>query len=196
MPSPTSSTLPTSARSLSTSYCSIRCLRIEVISSGRSFMNLLSGCGQLAAQPLQAAADARVETVGTNLQDDAADQVGVDRARRLDLAAGRLLDLVEQLARLLVRELDRRRQLGVDDALVLGDQALELARDLLERARAALVGEQEQEVTHELLAAAEHVLECGRPRARVELRIAQQLAQLGHLGLGSDDLLQLLAHRL
>src|SRR5918911_1848326 len=37
MPSPTWRTLPTSARSVSTSYCSIRWRRIEVISSGRSF---------------------------------------------------------------------------------------------------------------------------------------------------------------
>src|SRR5215471_10073535 len=37
MPSPTWRTVPTSARSVSTEYSSIRCLRIEVISSGRSF---------------------------------------------------------------------------------------------------------------------------------------------------------------
>ena len=37
MPSPTWSTEPTSERSVWTSYCSIRDLRIEVISSGRSF---------------------------------------------------------------------------------------------------------------------------------------------------------------
>src|SRR5712691_3229571 len=37
MPSPTWSTVPTSARSVSTSYRSIRSLRIDVISSGRSF---------------------------------------------------------------------------------------------------------------------------------------------------------------
>src|SRR4029078_4229172 len=43
MPSPTWSTVPTSERSVSTSYCSIRCFRIEVISSGRSFTNLSPG---------------------------------------------------------------------------------------------------------------------------------------------------------
>src|SRR5437764_1406713 len=37
MPSPSWRTVPTSERSVSTSYCSIRCLRIDVISSGRSF---------------------------------------------------------------------------------------------------------------------------------------------------------------
>src|SRR3954447_21742172 len=37
MPSPICRTVPTSARSVSTSYCSIRWRRIDVISSGRSF---------------------------------------------------------------------------------------------------------------------------------------------------------------
>ena len=37
MPSPIWRTVPTSERSVWTSYCSIRCFRIEVISSGRSF---------------------------------------------------------------------------------------------------------------------------------------------------------------
>jgi hypothetical protein len=76
---------------------------------------------------------------------------------------------------------------------VLGDQALELARDLLQRARAALVGEDEQEVAQQLLAAAQQVLDCTCARARVELRVAQQLAQLRHLGLRLHDLRQVVA---
>jgi hypothetical protein len=78
-------------------------LRIEVISSGRSFTSCSSlGRHQLAAQPLQAAANAGVESVGSNLQDDAPDQVGVDAALCLDLAARSLLDLAQQLLCLLV----------------------------------------------------------------------------------------------
>src|SRR6266545_2563786 len=42
MPSPTCSTVPTSERSVWTSYCSILVLRIDVISSGRSFKGFLS----------------------------------------------------------------------------------------------------------------------------------------------------------
>src|SRR5919197_161176 len=54
MPSPTCSTVPTSARSVSTSYCSICRRRIEVISSGRSFTRQLlrrvhDGAGRLDA---------------------------------------------------------------------------------------------------------------------------------------------------
>src|SRR5919197_2789022 len=147
MPSPTWSTLPTSARSVSTSYSSIRCFRIDVISSGLSFTKspLSYGC-QLAAQPLQTAAHARVEPVGAHLEHDSADQFGVDAAARLDAAPRRTLDLLQELVRLVVGELDRGRQLGVHHAFVLGDQPLELAGDLLELARTALVHQDEQEV--------------------------------------------------
>src|ERR671938_2158069 len=105
MPSPTCSTVPTSARSVSTSYSSIRCFRIAVISSGLTFTagSPLSRRRQLAPQPLQSAAHACIEPVRSDLQDDSSDQGRVDGARRLDLAAGRLLDLPEQVARLVVR---------------------------------------------------------------------------------------------
>ena len=44
IPSPTCSTVPTSARLDSTSNCSIRSFRIEVISSGRSFIVVSAPC--------------------------------------------------------------------------------------------------------------------------------------------------------
>src|SRR5436190_818268 len=182
IPSPTWRTVPTSARSVSTSNSSIRCFRIEVISSGRSFTRTpLSNCCQLSLQALEPAAHARVEPVRADLEDDSADQARVDGARRLDLAAGRLLDLRQQALRLVVRKLDRGRQLCVDDSFVLCDQALELARDVVEDARAAPVRQQEDEIAHEGLAAAEHVLEDRRLGTRVELRISQELSQLRHL---------------
>src|SRR4249920_3568486 len=94
MPSPTCSTVPTSDRSVSTSYCSIRDLRIEVISSGRSFTFSPSLPGdELVAETLQPAAHAGVHAQRTCLEDHAADQLGVDLARCLDRAAGGLLDL-------------------------------------------------------------------------------------------------------
>src|SRR6478736_5274581 len=97
MPSPSWSTVPTSDRSVSTSYCSIRCLRIEVISSGRSFTgtSLLricfrgSGSGdELAPEAVEAAADACVDTERSGLEDHPADQVGVDRATGFDRTPG------------------------------------------------------------------------------------------------------------
>ena len=114
MPSPTCSTVPTSDRSVSTSYCSIRDLRIEVISSGRSFT--LSPCfrsssscgGELVAEALQAAAHAGVDAQRACLQDHAADQLGIDLAGRLDRAAGGLLDLRDDRGCLVVGQLVAR----------------------------------------------------------------------------------------
>src|SRR5438876_286416 len=113
MPSPTWRTVPTSARSVSTSYSSIRCFRIEVISSGRSFTQsplLVLSCGcQLPPEALEPAADARVETARADLEHDPADQARIDLACHLDLTAGGLLDVLQELPCLLVGELDCRR---------------------------------------------------------------------------------------
>src|SRR5215211_5172720 len=132
MPSPTCRTVPTSERSVSTSYCSILDLRIDVISSGRSFKaspSLVRG-RQISAKSFEAAADAGVETQRARLEDDAADQVGVDGARGVDGAAGRALDLTDDLPRLVVGQLVRRRHLDGEAAFLGRHQALELAVDL------------------------------------------------------------------
>src|SRR4051795_8483056 len=104
MPSPIWRTLPTSARSVSTSYCSIRWRRIEVISSGRSFKSL-SAPHQCLSKSFQSPSHARVGSIRAGLKHDAAEDVGVDAARRLDRAAGGLLDLLDDRLRLVVRQL-------------------------------------------------------------------------------------------
>jgi hypothetical protein len=81
---------------------------------------------------LQAAAHARVEPLRADLQDDPADQVRVDTPPRHDFLTGGALDLLQELLRVRIRELDGGRQLGVDHAFVLAGETLELARDLLE----------------------------------------------------------------
>ena len=81
----------------------------------------------------------------------------------------------------------------MDDAFLRGGEALELARDLLELPCSVLVDQDEQEVAQQLVASLEQVLERRALRARVELRVAQELAQLGDLGLGLDQLLELFA---
>src|SRR6478735_10319390 len=122
MPSPTWSTVPTSERSVSTSYSSIRCLRMDVISSGRSFTEsspLDSGSGhELAAEPVEAAAHARVDAERAGLEDHPADEVGVDRARRVHGAAGRLLDLRDDRFGLVLGERVGGRQLDLQPALL------------------------------------------------------------------------------
>jgi hypothetical protein len=123
------------------------------------------------------------------LQDDPADQVRIDAPRRHDLLAGGPLDLLQEFLRVRVRELDGCRQLRVDDAFVLAGEALELARDLLELPGPVLVDQDQQEVAQQLVASREQVLERGPLRARVELRVAQEPAQLGDFGLCSRQLL-------
>src|SRR5438270_6364419 len=140
MPSPIWSTVPTSERSVSTSYCSIRCLRIDVISSGRSFNS--APCRQLLSKSFEAAAHARVDAARAGLEDDAADQVRVDRSRRVDLASARALDLLEDPLLLGGVELDRRRQLDLEATLLGRGEALELALDLLDLTRPALLREE------------------------------------------------------
>src|SRR5215210_7516868 len=153
MPSPICRTVPTSERSVCTSYCSILVLRIWVISSGRSCngFSFLSRRREFSSQPLEAAAHARVDAQRARLQDDAADQARVDRPRRLDGAAGRALDLVEDLSRLVVRQLVRCRELDAEPALQLCDEALELAVDLAELPGAVLLDRHQQEVPEELV---------------------------------------------
>src|SRR5438477_5565995 len=137
MPSPIWSTEPTSARSVPTSYSSILDLRMEVISSGRSFKS--APCRQFPAQPLEPAADAGVDAARADLEDDPADQRGVDAPRRPHPAAGRLCDLVDDRARFVLREVIRGRQLDVELPFRGGDEPLELALHLVELADPALL---------------------------------------------------------
>src|SRR5581483_2864151 len=168
MPSPTWSTVPTSARSVSTSYCSILSRRIDVISSGRSF-KVSSAPHEFLSQSFQPSAHARVHLERAHPQDDPADERRVDAARRLDRAAGGLLDLLHDRLRLRVAQLARRRQLDAQAALLARHQPLELARDLLELAGPALLRGQAEEVPQERLLLPDEVGEDGGLRARLEL---------------------------
>src|SRR4051794_1800608 len=146
MPSPTCRTLPTSARSVSTSYCSIRERRIEVISSGRSF---ISAPHQFFSQSFKSSTHARVRAIRAGPEDEAPDQIRVDAARRLDLPPGRLLDLAEDLPRLRIGQLARRDQLDGQAPLLTRHEPVELLGHLLELARAALLRHHLKEVAEE-----------------------------------------------
>src|SRR5581483_11008438 len=195
MPSPTWSTVPTSARSVSTSKSLIRSFRIAVISSGRSFTGFLSGSGnQFSFQALQAAAHARVDAQRARLEDDAADQVWVDCTRRLDRAPGDALDLSDDLARLVLGELDRGRQLDVQLPLLSRGELLELAGDLVDLSPTPLLDQQAQQVEEERVGAARDRIDDGALCAPVQLRVAQDLLQLRDLLRRLDEVGQLLAH--
>src|SRR3989442_10404748 len=127
-------------------------------------------------QTFEPAAHARVDAHRARLQDEASDQVRIHAALRLDLAAGRLFDLLEQRSRLIVRKLVRGRQLDVQAALLARHEPVELACDLLDLTKAALLGGEPQEVADELVSIAEQLVQHVYLRARPELRIAQKRA--------------------
>src|SRR5579883_1936450 len=197
MPSPTDRTVPTSARSALTSKSSMRCLRIDVISSGRSFTwaPWLSRHERLA-KSFEPAADARVDAARADLEDDPADEARVDAAGHLDRAAGRLLDLGDDRARFLVRQLERGRELDGEPPLVLGDEAVELLHDPLELSGAALLGGQQEEVPRERVGAAGDLAQRGDARGRGDLGVVEEGAQLVVLARGRDERGQLLVDRL
>src|SRR5207248_4148957 len=95
----------------------------------------------------------------------------------IDLPSGRLLDLADDPLRLVVGELERRRQLHVEAPLLARDEAIELAGDLFDLGDPALLRRQPQKVPDELVCAAEQLLEEPRLRARVDLRVAENRSQ-------------------
>ena len=102
----------------------------------------LAPCGcEFLTESVEAAAHARVEAHRAGLEDDAADQVGVDAAGRLHLAPGLLLDVGDDPLELGVGELVRGRELDVEHVLLGGDERLELRGDLADLPRAALLDE-------------------------------------------------------
>src|SRR6478736_4192021 len=179
MPSPTCSTVPTSDRSVSTSYCSIRDLRIEVISSGRSFTFApsLPG-GELVAEALQTAAHAGVDAQRTCLQDHAADQLGVDLAGCLDLAAGGLLDLGHDRGGLVVGQLEGGGQLDGHASLRAVDEGLELVADPGDLPGPPLRRDQAEEVVDELVGSLRQLTENTDFRCRIDLGVGEKRRQL------------------
>src|SRR5262249_50073699 len=145
MPSPIWRTVPTSARSVSTSYCSIRWRRIDVISSGLSF-KALSAPHEFGSQSFQSPAHARVDAERARLQDDAAHEIGIDLRGRLALAARRILDLLQDRLRLGLGQFSSRRQLDGEAPLLARHEPFELLRDVLQLPRASFLRDQLEEV--------------------------------------------------
>src|SRR3954451_24315004 len=122
MPSPTDRTVPTSVSSAEpASSPSIRLLRMEVISSGLIFMEVVSApscsrhqsgaASDVLSQVVEAVADRGVEDRVADAQDDAAEDVGVHARGELDLLTGVLGDAVADLLDDLVVELGGGRDL-------------------------------------------------------------------------------------
>src|SRR5919109_490214 len=161
--------------------------------SGSSRSASLAPPHEFLTQTFEPTAHARIHAHRAGLQDETADQVRVDFPRRLDLAPRRLLDLLQQVARLGVRELTCSRQLDVQSPFLDREQAVELAGDLLDLPDATLLRDEAEEVAHELVGVTEQLVEHRRLRARLELRVTQHGAQLGNVVDGGGEVGELLA---
>jgi hypothetical protein len=149
----------------------------------------------LAAETFEAAADARVHAARAGLDDDPADQAGVDRASGLDRAAGGALNLFDDRPGLVVVELEGGRQLDRELPLLDRGQALELGGNLVDLASAALVDQQPEQVSDERVTLPEDGVDRGCLCTPVELRVAEDLLKLGYLLRRLDEVGELLADR-
>ncbi len=165
-----------------------------MISSGRSFKIFSLAVDQFFTELVEPAAHARVGAHRAGLDDDAADDVGVDRPRGDDASAGGLLDLLDHLGSLLVGELDRGGQLELEDALLAREQPSEFLVHLLDLRDPPLLGEEMDEVQEDLVPAGEEVVERGELRLRLHLGIAEKAAQLLRFRKRRGERVELLAH--
>src|SRR5215207_9145942 len=152
MPSATDRTVPTSVRSAEpVSSPSIRSRRMLAISSGLiSIFSLpcllVRRGGHALSKFLQATADARVQDHVADLQDDAAEDPVVDRAREVDLLPGLAFDLLADFGDDLRVQLDGAGDGDVDTTVLLFPKLLEGAADAEDLRHPLLVDEQLEEI--------------------------------------------------
>src|SRR5262245_23524836 len=97
--------------------------------------------------------------MGSDPEDDAADEVGVDGACGLDRAAGRLLDRLHDRPRLYVRKLVRGRELDRKPVLRPGDERIELGADFPDLTGTTLLGCEPDEIADQLVGVRGELLE-------------------------------------
>src|SRR6188508_3296809 len=151
IPSPISSTVPTSERSAdSTSRPSMRSRRMLAISSGlisiAAFVPFLRRLGDALSQFLEPVSDARVQDHVAHLHDQPAEDVGVDSALQLDRVAGLLLDLRADPLDDLGIQLDRAGDGDAEPLVLLVPERVVVAANPEDRRHPVLFEQQLQEV--------------------------------------------------
>src|SRR6266851_4669206 len=148
MPSPISTTVPTSADSACPSNSLIWALMMSVISEavdGIVFFYYSLTTRQLCAQRVQLRTNAGIDQVITELDLGAADERLVDRERGLERVTGALLEPCDERPLRRGIERDRRGDGRLHDARAAVDEVTERARDVRqERDAVALLEEQEE----------------------------------------------------
>src|SRR5262245_9744637 len=193
MPSPASTTRPTSSRSTEGLKLSTLRRNASAMALGSRFSSSIA-MGSLAprrrackvfARLVQARADRAVEDLVADLGDQAADHVRVDDHADLDLAAGGLRERVGQLpgARLVQR--DRRAHLGHRRLPGLGHHLGQDLHDAAELARATLLDDEAEHVDgHGVGAPAEGFGDQGPLVLKGQRRVREGLA---HARLGLEQ---------
>src|SRR4051794_17349609 len=164
IPSPISSTVPTSVRSAeSVSMPSIRSRRIDAISSGLISMRLsfpfLRRSGDALSQFLEPVLDARVQDHVSHLYDQPAEDVRIHPALQLDRVARLLLDLRTDPLRDLRVELDGAGHGHAQPLVLLGPERVVLPPDPEEDRHAVLFQQEVEEVDHLCLGAGDRLCE-------------------------------------
>src|SRR6266545_945756 len=164
MPSPISSTVPTSVRSAEpVSMPSIRSRRIDAISSGlisiAAFVPFLRRSGDALSQFLEPVPDARIQDHVPHLHDQPAEDFGVHLALELDDLTGLPLDLRADLPGYLGVELDGAGHGHSEPLVLLGPERLELLPDPEEDRHAVLLQQEIEEVDQLRLSAGDGLRE-------------------------------------
>src|SRR3954471_2047165 len=202
MPSATDRTVPTSVRSACpSSRPSIRLLRMDVISSGLicSGMRVRAppvarlAAGDLSAKLFESVADGRVEDRVADAQHDAAENVGLDRRREVDLAVRLLGDAIPEVLDDLLVELDRRGHLHGQELVLLAPQLVVVAADAMDHGHPVLLEQQLEEVQEDRLRAVDRLVQALLLLLRREVRREEERGQRAVLVEGVDELGQLLA---
>src|SRR4051812_31294190 len=203
MPSATDSTVPTSVSSAPpASRPSMRCLRMLVISSGLICIAigqvLLEGRGlrpcDLLAKSFESGADGGVQDGVADADDDAAKHVGVDRARQLDLAARLPADLLADLPRHGLVELDRARDLHRQQLVDVTPHRVELSADAEQRRHPMVLDQQREEVLHGLIGPVERLAQAVLLLLGREVRREEERLELAAVGQRVGELADLVAH--
>src|SRR4051795_7514225 len=195
MPSATDRTVPTSARSASsTSSPSMRLLRMEVISSDLiCTVRLVSlDARHVAAQLVESVADRRVEQGVAAAGHDAADDVGVDVGVQLDLLARLLADPVADPLDDVVLELDGGGHVHGEELVLLGPELVVGPPDAVDDRHPVVVEQHAEEVAEAFVRVVQGLVEAVLLLLRREVRGEEEQRQVAGLLDGLGELRELL----
>src|SRR5215207_7067013 len=200
IPSPISSTVPTSERSAdSTSRPSIRSRRMLAISSGLISMwrlvPFLRRLGDALSQFLEPVANTRVQDHVPNLQHQAAEDVRVDPALQLDRIAGLLLDLLADSSDYIPIELDSAGHRHAESLVLLRPEGVELAANPEDHRHPVLLDQQAEEVEQLRLGVGDRLLQPLALLSRGEVGAEEEELHLPVLAERIDELPELIANR-